>query len=164
MLQERHQIEFNEDTPEIAGSCLHGTSTDKGPKADPAKLEAVFKMPTPNGKHEVLRFLRMMNYLSKFIPQLSELCAPLRQVTQKENYFTWHAWNSSVHTPCFKRKKSLLTEAHVLKYFDPKEGQIVLQCDALQYGLGACLMQNQQPVAYASRALSTNNRVSLCTN
>ncbi len=136
--------------PEVAfmGHLL----TNKGLKADPAKLEAVSKMPIPKDKQEVLRFLGMMNYLSKFIPQLSELCAPLRQLTQKENSFTWV---SSVHTPCFERMKSVLMEAPVLKYFDPKEGQIVLQCDASQYGLGACLMQNQHPVAYASRALST---------
>ena len=31
----------------------------------------------------------------------------------------------------------------------------VLQCDASMNGLGACLLQNNQPVAYASRSLTT---------
>ena len=32
--------------------------------------------------------------------------------------------------------------------------EVTLQCDASQFGLGAALMQNGQPVAYASRALT----------
>ncbi|KAJ8383911.1 hypothetical protein AAFF_G00213740 [Aldrovandia affinis] len=39
------------------------------------------------------------------------------------------------------------------RFFNPKE-EIVIQADASKDGLGACLMQNEQPVAYASRALS----------
>ena len=31
---------------------------------------------------------------------------------------------------------------------------MTLQCDASQFGLGAALLQNGQPVAYASRAMS----------
>ena len=32
--------------------------------------------------------------------------------------------------------------------------EVTLQCDASQSGLGAALMQNGQPVAYGSRALT----------
>lgn len=38
-------------------------------------------------------------------------------------------------------------------HFDPKE-PIEVQADASKDGLGAALMQNRQPIAYASRALS----------
>ena len=41
----------------------------------------------------------------------------------------------------------------VLHYFNVKE-DVTLQCDASQSGLGAALLQNGQPVAYASRALT----------
>ena len=47
----------------------------------------------------------------------------------------------------------MIASAPVLKYFDPSV-EAVLQCDASQHGLGACLMQNGQPVAYASRSLT----------
>ena len=35
--------------------------------------------------------------------------------------------------------------------------EAVLQCDVSQQGLGACLMQYRQPVAYASRSLTETN-------
>ena len=42
----------------------------------------------------------------------------------------------------------------VLKYYDASE-EVTLQCDASERGLGATLMQKGQPVAFASRTLST---------
>ena len=46
-----------------------------------------------------------------------------------------------------------MTCTPVLRYYTLKE-EVTLQCDASQCGLGAALMQNGQPVAYASRALT----------
>ena len=43
----------------------------------------------------------------------------------------------------------------VLRYYNIQE-EITLQCDASQSGVGAAMMQNGQPVAYAeSRALTS---------
>ncbi|KAL9976432.1 hypothetical protein ACROYT_G013732 [Oculina patagonica] len=47
----------------------------------------------------------------------------------------------------------MVTRTPVLRYYNLKE-EVTLQCDASQSGLGATLMQNGQPVAYASRALT----------
>ena len=41
----------------------------------------------------------------------------------------------------------------VLRYFDPAE-ETVIQTDASLKGLGAVLLQNGQPVSYASKALT----------
>jgi len=41
----------------------------------------------------------------------------------------------------------------VLRYYNLNE-EVTLQYDALQSGLGTAMMQNGQPVAYASRALT----------
>ena len=62
-------------------------------------------------------------------------------------------WEESVHGECFKRVKAVIATAPVLKFFDPSV-EAVWQCDTSQHGLGACLMQNGQPVAYASRCLT----------
>ena len=42
----------------------------------------------------------------------------------------------------------------MLKYYNLDE-EVTIQCDASQSGLGATLLQNGQPVAYASRALTS---------
>ena len=57
----------------------------------------------------------------------------------------------------FTKTKRLVTSPAVLKYYDP-EAKLVLQCDASVTGLGAALMQDGKPVAYASRALTTTKR------
>ena len=49
--------------------------------------------------------------------------------------------------------KKLISNAPVLKYFDP-EKQAVLSVDANSKGVGAVLFQENQPVAYASKSLT----------
>ena len=64
-------------------------------------------------------------------------------------------WEESVHGECFKRVKAVIASAPVLKFFDPSE-EAVLEWNASQHGLGFwCLMQNGQPVVYASRSLTS---------
>ena len=49
--------------------------------------------------------------------------------------------------------KRAVTSTPILRYYNLKE-EVTLQCDASQSGLGAALIQNGQPVAFASRALT----------
>jgi len=50
--------------------------------------------------------------------------------------------------------KELITKAPVLKYFNPKR-PVKLSVDASSKGLGAVLLQDNHPIAYASKALTT---------
>ena len=52
----------------------------------------------------------------------------------------------------------MVTEAPMLSYYDPSCG-LEIQCDARQKGLGVALLQNQMPIAYASRALTETDAV-----
>ena len=45
----------------------------------------------------------------------------------------------------------MVIEAPVLRYYDPKL-KSTLQCNASKSGLGAVILQNEQPVAYISRS------------
>lgn len=61
------------------------------------------------------------------------------------------------HTQAFEKVKEMISQAAILKYYNPAE-QLVLQCDASESGLGAALMQKGQPIAYASRALTETEK------
>ena len=119
-------------------------------KADPKKKDAVLNMPAPTDKQGVSRLMGTVNYLQKFAPHLADVTGPIRELMKTNVEFRW---DETVHGRCFQQIKSLMTQTPVLKYFDDKE-QTTLQCDASQFGLGACLLQNGQPVTYASRALT----------
>ena len=60
----------------------HTLSKD-GLKPDQKKTEAITAMPTPKSKEELQRFLGMLTYLAKFIPNLSQVASPLRKLLVK---------------------------------------------------------------------------------
>jgi hypothetical protein len=53
--------------------------------------------------------------------------------------------------------KQLVTNHPVMRYYDVNE-PVTIGCDASEVGLGATLLQKGQPVAYASRSLTTTER------
>lgn len=126
----------------------HIISSD-GLKPDPAKIQGIQEMPSPTSKQDVKRLLGMVNYLQRFAPKLSEITAPLRDLLKEQTCFQWDA----VHELSLASIKKVISEAPVLKFFDPNDS-VETQCDASDRGLGACLMQNGQPVAYASRSMT----------
>ena len=123
--------------------------TSEGLKPDPRKIEAIVAMPEPEDATALKRFLGMVNYLSKFMPHLSEMTEPLRRLGDKDVEWQW----MTQHSIAFNTVKKYLTESPVLKYCNVNE-EVTIQCDASETGLGAVLMQKGQPVCYASRALT----------
>ena len=91
----------------------------------------------------------MVQYLCKFLPHLSDISKPLRDLTLQDAEWSWEEPQPST----FERLKTAVASTPVLRYYNLQE-EVTLQCDASQSGLGAALLQNGQPVAYASRALT----------
>lgn len=58
--------------------------TPTGLKPDPQKAAAITEIQAPTDVLGLQRFLGMVNYLGKFIPNLSELSSPPRQLTRKD--------------------------------------------------------------------------------
>ena len=81
--------------------------------------------------------------------RLSEVAQPLRNLTLTNAQFMW----SEQHDKAFDEVKKLVANHPVLKYYDIND-EVTIQCDASERGLGATLLQNGQPVAFASRTLS----------
>ena len=63
-----------------------------GIRPDPRKTKAIRNMPIPATKIELHRFLGMINYLGKFIPDLSSITAPLR--TSAKGHCVYYAKRS----------------------------------------------------------------------
>jgi hypothetical protein len=127
--------------------------TSDGIKPDPKKVEAIQNMPQPTDVPSVKRFLGMVNYLSKFLPNISTITEPLRQLEAKD--VEWH-WDEN-QQKAFEEIKKLITCHPVLRYYDVAK-EVTLQCDASQSGVGAVLLQEGQPVAFTSRALTSTER------
>ena len=127
--------------------------TSEGIKPDPKKVEAVQKMPQPTDVPSVKRFLGMVNYLSKFLPNISTITETLRQLEAKD--VEWH-WDEN-QQKTFDEVKTLIKSHPVLQYCDVAK-EVTLQCDASQSGIGAALLQESHPVAFTSRALTATER------
>ena len=111
------------------------TISESGIKADPSHIKAIVDMPTPKSKTEVRRLLGMINFLSKFIPNVSKITVPLREIIQEKIQFTW----GETQEESFKNIKELLTKSPILKVFSANDE--VIQCDSSKDGLGLCLIQ-----------------------
>ena len=130
----------------------HVFSAD-GLKPCSSKIDAIKNMPPPTDKNGIMRFLGMVNYLAKFLPSVSEATASIRSLVRSDSDFRW----TPDHDADFENIKHLLQTAPVLRYFNEKKHTIV-QCDFSQSGLGACIMQDGAPIAYASRSLNSTEQ------
>ena len=127
--------------------------TSQGLQPDPKKIQAVTDMPPPQVKEALQHFLGMLTYLSKFIPNLSQIASPLRALLENDSMWEWH----HEHEESFLKLKQLATTAPVLKYFKP-DRPIKISVDASSKGLGAVLIQDEHPIAYASKSLSNTQQ------
>ncbi len=97
----------------------------------------------------------MVNYLGRYIPNLSTVGQPLYELLKNKNTWTW----SHTQQAAFERIKELLTTTPVLAYYDLSKPTAV-SADANSYGLGeeGVLLQlhgeQWKPVAYCSRRLT----------
>ena len=127
------------------GHCL----TKEGLKPDPEKIRAVQEMQRPQNLKELRTFLGFMQYLAKFMPNMANVSALLRQLLEKN--IEWH-WDKE-QEESFNTLKSMASCTPVLGYYD-HEKSITLSVDASSKGLGAVILQEGKPIAYASRALT----------
>ena len=63
--------------------------TSEGLFVDPSKFRAIQKMPPPRDVAAVQCLLGLVQYHSKFLPHLSELTRPLKELTKKDVVWTW---------------------------------------------------------------------------
>ena len=94
-------------------------------------------------------FLGLLTYLGTFIPNLSSLAAPLRDLLKKDSVFIWE----ETHTIAVTKLKEAIT-SRIIGFYDVAK-PISIEVDASMKGLGACLVQEGKPIAFASKTLTT---------
>ena len=122
---------------------------ENGLTPDPAKVKAIDNMTEPEDIKGLQTFLGMVNYISRFSPKLATLTAPLRDLCKKDNDYRW----GPEHSKAFADVKAEISLATSLKFYNSKK-PLTLQVDSSLRGLGAAIIQDQGPVAYASKALT----------
>ena len=110
-------------------------------------------MPSPSTKKEVQSFIGMINYLTKFLPWLTKLSKPIRELIREKVPFNW----GPEHQESFNMLKKELIRAPVLTYYNPIK-ETVLQTDTSTTGLGACLLQDDKPIYFTIKALTKTQR------
>jgi hypothetical protein len=120
-----------------------------GISVDDEKIKAIKDMPSPRCKKDIERFLGLVTYLGRFINNLSEKTYHLRKLLKHDVIFEWNSEQQNA----FEHLKNLLVDKPLLQFFDPKK-EITISVDASQNGLGAVLLQDNKPCAFASRSMT----------
>lgn len=128
-----------------------------GVTIDPERTKSILAFAVPRNATEVARFLGMVNYFHKFIPNLANVAAPLNMLRKKGVKFEW----TSEQENAFRRLQECIVSPPVLAIPDFSKS-FILQTDASPVALGAVLLQEtgdgRRAIAYASRTLTMQER------
>ena len=122
------------------------------------KVKAISNSRVPRNVTELREFLGLVNYDSKFVPNLASLLHSLYSQLQSEVQWKW----SKECQQAFQAAKEKLISAPVLTHYDVNL-PIHLAGDASQYGVGAVILHtmsdgSERPIAWASRTFSSSEK------
>jgi len=69
-----------------SGKLLGFIVSQKGIEVDPEKVKAILEMQEPRTKKQVRGFLGRLNYIARFISQLTATCKPLFKLLRKNQF------------------------------------------------------------------------------
>ena len=122
------------------------------------KLKVIQELKEPKNENELKSFLGAIQYLSKYIENLSAQTELLRQLLKRNNEWIW----TPEHSETFTQLKNKITEIPFLAHYNSNLPNTITT-DASTKGLGATLWQEQhngelKPIAFASRFLSDTEK------
>ncbi|XP_062557795.1 uncharacterized protein K02A2.6-like [Armigeres subalbatus] len=153
---EEHNVKLNREKINLCQTAVKFYGhilTDKGLQPDASKISTIRNYPVPSDRKEVHRFIGMVNYLSRFIPNLSANVFNLRKLVPPSQPWKWTATEAEE----FDRVKSMVSDIGTLQYYNVNQ-PIIIECDASCFGLGAVVYQKSGVIAYASRTLTATER------
>ncbi|KAI5748437.1 hypothetical protein M8J77_025507 [Diaphorina citri] len=145
-------VKFNENKFQFMTTkikYLGHVFSEQGCQLDDDRVEAIKALKEPTNVKELRSMLGMVNFVRDFVPNMSDLTAPLRLLLKKNIAWHWSVQQQSA----FDKLKVLLCNSPVLKNFDCNL-DVTIQTDASKDGMGCVLLQQNHPVAFASRSLT----------
>ena len=141
-------------------SFLSHDISKNGIKPSQEKVKAIQDFPPPTSIKQIQRFIGMVNYYHRFIPQLAHILAPLhahltflQKQPKKSFVFTWPTHCQDI----FDQVKSLLINVTLLTY-PTENAPLSISTDASNTAVGAVLQQfindSWQPLAFFSKKLN----------
>jgi hypothetical protein len=122
-----------------------------GVRPHPDKVKAIAELDQPTNVPELRTVLGMFNYLIKFVPDMATVVKPITQLLRSDT-----AWvRGPEQDNAFEKAKKLICDATTLKYFDAKK-PVTVTAHASSYGLGACLLQEENEKVGTSSVLLEN--------
>ena len=146
LILNKRKLQFKKEEVSFFGHRWNST----GISPDPKKTESILKMQFPPDKETMHSFLGLVNFLNRYTPKLAELCSPLRKLILKDSHYSP---GDPEHT-AFDAIKAEFKKKIILPYFD-RNKETFLQTDVSKKGFGAVILQEEQPIYYASRALTS---------
>ena len=130
---------------------------ENGIKPNEGKVEAILKLNPPENTKELKSFLGAIQYMTKYLPKLSERTDRLRKLLKKNE-----TWNWGTEQEDFGKIKQMLTEGPCLAHY-AKDKDNIVTTDASTVGLGITIWQKQdngntKPIAYGSRYLNDTEK------
>ena len=122
-----------------SGKLLGFVVSQKGIEVDPDKVRAILEMPAPRTEKEVRGFLGRLNYIARFISQLTATCEPIFKLLRKDQPMEWN--NDCQNT--FEKIKRYLQSPPVL--VPPVRGRpLILYLTVLDESMGCVLGQHDE--------------------
>lgn len=129
--------------------------SSEGVRPSYRNVEAILQYPQPKTLRQVRRFIGMVNFFRRHIPNASALMKPLNELLKKRSIQWTEACSDS-----FEKLKTILTSPCILSYPDFSEGAppLILTVDSSSTGAGAMLSQRkddkENTLAFASTSFN----------
>ena len=121
------KVKLNCKEVQFSGQCVPAS----GIKPNPAKVDAIKGWPILTSLTELMSCLGSVNYLSRFIPELSILQQPLKSLVKENTEYIW----PQHHTDAFEKIKDAFSQDYLLQFYDVSK-PLLIECDVSKKDMG----------------------------